>query len=71
MIDKDYLLETITEEQVLTLLEEFGATPYGAIKENEIWFNTICHGGDSHKLCYYRNSKSFLLLHELWKNVTI
>lgn len=59
MIDKDYLLETITEEQVLTLLEEFGATPYGAIKENEIWFNTICHGGDSHKLCYYRNSKSF------------
>lgn len=59
MIDKDYLLETITEDQILDLLEEFGATPYGAIKENEIWFNTICHGGDSHKLCYFRNSKTF------------
>jgi DNA primase len=59
MIDKDYLLEAITEDQILDLLKEFGAIPYGAIKENEIWFNTICHGGDSHKLCYFRNSKTF------------
>lgn len=58
MIDKDYLIETITETQILDLLEEFGAVPY-TVKKNEIWFNTICHGGDSHKLCYFRNSKSF------------
>lgn len=59
MIDKDYLLEHITEEQILSILERFGAVPFGAIKENEIWFQTICHGGDSHKLCYFRDSKSF------------
>lgn len=59
MINKDYLIDTITEDQILELLQEFGAKQYGAIKENEIWFNTICHGGDSHKLCYYRNTKTF------------
>ena len=59
MIDKDYLLEHITEEQILQLLARFGAVPYGAIKEKEIWFQTICHGGDSHKLCYFRDTKTF------------
>lgn len=59
MIDKDYLLEHITEEQILSMLERFGAVPFGTIKDKEIWFQTICHGGNSHKLCYYRESKSF------------
>jgi hypothetical protein len=59
VIDKDYLLEHITEEQILSVLERFGAVPFGANKEKEIWFQTICHGGDSHKLCYFRESKSF------------
>lgn len=59
MIDKDYLIERITEEQILNILAKFGATPYGAIKEKEIWFQTICHGGDSHKLCYFRDTKTF------------
>lgn len=59
MIDKDYLLEHITEEQILQLLARFGAVPYGAIKQKEIWFQTICHGGDSHKLCYFRDTKTF------------
>ncbi len=59
MIDKDCLLERITEEQILDILKSFGALPYGTFKQNEIWFKTICHGGDSHKLCYFRDSKSF------------
>lgn len=61
MENKDFitkLLEIITEEQILQILEEFGAFPH-KIKDNEIWFKTICHGGDSHKLCYFRNSKEF------------
>lgn len=59
MIDKDYLLEHITEEQILNMLERLGAVPFGAIKEKEMWFQTICHDGKSHKLCYFRDSKSF------------
>lgn len=52
------ILSKITEEQILDIIKEFGASPY-RIKETEIWFRTICHGGDSHKLCYFRNSKEF------------
>ena len=59
MIDKNYLLEHITEEQILNMLERFGAVPFGAIRDKEIWFQTVCHGGNSHKLCYFRESKSF------------
>lgn len=59
MIDKDYLLQNITEEQILNMLERFGAVPFGTIKDKEMWFQTVCHGGDSHKLCYFRESKSF------------
>lgn len=59
MIDKNYLLEQITEEQILNILLKFGVTPYGQIKDKEIWFQTICHGGDSHKLCYFRETKTF------------
>ena len=60
MIDKDYLLENITEENVLNILKDFNIFPYSnKIKDNEIWFETVCHGGNSHKLCYFRDSKTF------------
>lgn len=59
MIDKDYLMENITEEQILSILDQFGASPFGLIKKNEICFKTICHGGDSHKLYYFRDTKEF------------
>lgn len=52
------VLEEITEEQILKLLKSYGVEPY-KIKEKEIWFKTICHGGHSHKLCYFRESKDF------------
>lgn len=52
------ILEKITEEQILEALKELGATPV-KIKSKEIWFRTICHGGDSHKLCYFREGKDF------------
>lgn len=38
---------------------KLGAKLYGSTDRKELWFNTICHGGDSHKLCYFKNSKSF------------
>lgn len=52
------ILLKITENQILSIMKEFGVSPY-KIKDNEIWFRTICHGGDSHKLCYFRNTKEF------------
>lgn len=58
MIDKDLLIERITEEQILEILNSYGAIPKKT-KSNEIYFNTICHGGKSDKLCYFRDSKEF------------
>jgi len=58
LIDKDYLLENITEENVLNILADFNITPH-TTKNNEIWFKTVCHGGESNKLCYFRDSKTF------------
>lgn len=52
------LINRIDEEQIIDLLRDNGAPPV-KVKENEIWFQTICHGGDSHKLCYFRDTKTF------------
>lgn len=59
MIDKDYLLEVITEDAILSIMEEsFSVTPY-KITNKVITFSTVCHCGDSHKLYYYRDTKMF------------
>ena len=50
--------EKITEEQILEALQQLGATPIKT-KPKEIWFRTICHGGNSSKLCYFREGKDF------------
>lgn len=52
------VLKDITEEQILDILKDYGLTPF-RVKDNEMWFLTACHGGDSHKLCFYRDSKTF------------
>lgn len=60
MLDKDTILEKIETEHVLTFMAELGEYPHSINKEKgEIWFKTICHGGDSHKLCYFESSKTF------------
>ena len=59
MLDKDFLIEQLTEQNVLNILYKLGTQPHGSIDKKEIWFSTICHGGDSHKLCYFKESKSF------------
>lgn len=58
MIDKNCLLENITEENILNILSNFNLKIHKTTN-NEIWFNTACHGGKSNKLCYFRDSKTF------------
>lgn len=52
------ILKNITEEQILSILKDYNMIPV-KIRENELWFKTACHNGDSHKLCFYRDSKTF------------
>lgn len=64
MIKIEDLLEKITDDFVIELMKENGSGLYGTTIDNRsgqkcLWFRTICHGGDSHKLCYFTESKDF------------
>lgn len=58
-MDAKKLKELITEEQIIQLVVSLGADIRAGSNDNEVWFRTICHGGDSHKLYFYRDSKEF------------
>lgn len=60
MDDKERLeniKNNLTIEQITDLLMTLGADPI--VKGELIMCRTICHGGDSHKLYYYDNTKLF------------
>lgn len=64
MIDKQELLDSLTNEIVISILEENGSPLYNTTIDRRtnqelFWFRTICHNGDSHKLCYFTQSKDF------------
>lgn len=58
-MDIKKLKELLTEEQIIQLVISLGADIRTGSNDNEVWFRTICHGGDSHKLYFYRDSKEF------------
>ena len=64
MIKTDELLKSVTTDVVINIMQENGSPVYyrtidrGSGQEC-LWFRTICHGGDSHKLCYFTESKDF------------
>lgn len=64
MIKSRELLKEITEDVVIDIMKENGSDVYnvtydGSTQQKCLWFKTICHGGDSHKLCYFCGSKDF------------
>lgn len=52
------LKENLSDNDIISLLDEMGAEPQQDRKGNII-AKTICHCGDSHKLYYYSESRSF------------
>ena len=58
-MDAKKLKELISVEQIVQLVTSLGADIKQGSNDNEIWFRTICHGGDSHKLYFYKDSKEF------------
>ena len=52
------VINALSDEEIVNLVQEIGGIVFKE-KDNEIWFNTICHHGNSHKLCYYKDSKMF------------
>lgn len=52
------LVDSIDKDTIKKIMADNGATLYKD-KEDELWYDTICHGGHSHKLCYYLSNKNF------------
>jgi len=57
------LLELVNDDVVIAIMEENGSAVLGKGETSEgkpyLIFRTICHGGDSPKLYYYSESKTF------------
>lgn len=59
MLSAKQIKDRLTVKQILILMEELGADAIESRNPNEIHFRTVCHGGDSHKLYFYLDSKNF------------
>lgn len=58
-MNKEELLEKVKIEDVIRLLQNYGAD-YKITKNGEYIFRCVCHDSDSYKLYYYPNSKNFM-----------
>lgn len=56
---KEQLLELITTEDVIEILKDLGSEDYKTDSKGNLYFTTVCHGGDSHKLYYFADTKFF------------
>lgn len=57
--DKEKIKQTLTVEDITKILIDLGSKEPIYQNKNEIYFTTVCHGGEKHKLCYYVQSKMF------------
>lgn len=53
------LKDFITSEMIISLLKELGSETYLVDNKQNMLFQTVCHGGDSHKLYYYPSTGTF------------
>ena len=59
-MDRDELLELITTEDVIEILTELGSKEPILDNQGNMYFQTVCHGGDKQKLHYFPDSKMFM-----------
>jgi hypothetical protein len=60
MITSEELLEKISIEDVINILIDMGSKKPKKDDKGNLYFTTICHGGDSHKLHFFTESKFFM-----------
>jgi len=58
LLDSNTVKDSLTEENILTMLQELGLQPIESDSKMECL--TMCHGGDSHKLIYYKDTHMFM-----------
>lgn len=52
------VVASLSEDVIVDAVKSLGAQEK-CRDERHIWFTTVCHGGDSSKLCYNRDTKTF------------
>ena len=58
MIKAEDLLNILTDDDIIEIMKELGSDePIYA--KGALVFESICHGSDSHKLYWYKNTKRF------------
>lgn len=59
-MDREELLNQITTEDVKKIMKELGSNEPIPDHHGNLYFQTICHCGNKHKLLYYLDSKNFM-----------
>lgn len=70
-LDKELIKNSLTESDINKILMDLGSTEPKYDKEGNPIFLTVCHGGHSHKLYYYQESKTFHCYSECQENMDI
>ena len=66
----EVIIDELTEEQITDYLIHLGSSPPKKDSNNNLLFNSICHGSNSRKLCYFVEGKNFLCFME-WESFNI
>jgi hypothetical protein len=60
MITSEELLEKISIEDIVKILTDMGSKKPKKDEAGNLYFSTICHGGNTHKLHFFIDSKFFM-----------
>lgn len=58
-MDVKALKDRLSYKDIENYMDHFGVEKTKGSNENEVIYRTICHGGNRHKLYFYRDTKSF------------
>jgi len=59
IMDAKEIRDNLTDEQIIQIYQLLGGKEYKYDNNNNLLLTTICHGGDSLKLYYYTENKTF------------
>lgn len=71
MLDKDQIKESLTNDDIVTVLLELGSEHHHLDNQGRPKFVTVCHGGSGYNLQYYPNDHTFRCFSECANNKDI
>ena len=59
-MNRDELLNLFSTDDIINLMMELGSDYPIPDQQGHLYFTTVCHGGETHKLLFYPDSKGFM-----------